>query len=177
MGKHAWRPGSVDGPSSGHCSAARAIRQNKALRCRFRDMCGKLRQVLCHELHEWCEAKCAGLMHLRRLLIVAHVVLPPAVFLLWAGPVLLPDDPNWALIAILGGTAARPACSPRATARRTTPTRWRMRRRGRWWRGWSTKARSDAKAQSAKGAKDCPGVQGLLLRLFATERQVLYHRG
>lgn len=45
-------------------------------------------------------------MLLRRLLIIALVVLPPAIFLLWAGPLLLPDDPFWAFLAILGGIAA-----------------------------------------------------------------------
>ncbi len=45
-------------------------------------------------------------MLLRRLLIIALVVLPPAVFLLWAGPLLLPDDTFWAFVAILGGIAA-----------------------------------------------------------------------
>lgn len=47
-----------------------------------------------------------ALLLLRRLLIIALVVLPPALFLLWAGPLLLPDDSFWAFIAILGSIAA-----------------------------------------------------------------------
>lgn len=39
---------------------------------------------------------------LRRLLIIALLILPPALFLLLAGPLFLPDDPFWAFIAILG---------------------------------------------------------------------------